>query len=204
MAEIITLIHSPIGIGSILLIILAIGLFIWNLCKEELTHEQWLEIRNRRLPDLECIKDVIGEYVRYTFQLIKPSSNPRLYNLDSYYSDKKPLISELLRDIVVDGNKSYSRLKTEDERLGDIRTDLEDLVSRLSSGKLRKMVSELYRREHLARSYQIYLKIRGTQYHNASQVEALMLKSDIIRALATYLKKIYGFIAFMERGKDLE
>jgi hypothetical protein len=46
---------TPLGIGSLILIVAAIGLFVWNLRREELTPEQWLERRDARRPDVESV-----------------------------------------------------------------------------------------------------------------------------------------------------
>jgi hypothetical protein len=88
--------------------------------------------------------------------------------------------------------------------LADIRAELENLASRLSSDRLRKMNHQLFRREHIARSYQIFLRNYRANYPIVPEVEAHMLRSDSVGALAKYLKRIYDYIRIMEKGRDIE
>lgn len=195
---------TPLGIFSLFLLFLAIGLFIWNLRREELTHEQWLEIRDKRRPDLGRLREAIAGYVRCTSYLIKPKNNPALYRLDSYYTRTKPIIWKFLQDTVVHGNFNYLRIRTDDDYLIDVRAEMESLASKLSSDKLRNLIHQLYRRELIARSFQIFLGVYRTQYTISPDVEKYVLQSDTMSDLARYLKKIYDYIDFMERGRDLE
>ena len=190
---------SPIGITATTIFIVAIILFIWNLRREELTHEQWLEIRDKRHPDLTRLRNAIGEYVKSTFQYTK---NPILYKLDEGYQySSKPNAVVLFRDIGID-NACYAQIVSDE--LGDTRMELEAIASRLSNKEIRKKVRQLFRRTHIARSYQIFLKIYRTQYNPTHGTEKYILKTDYRGALAEYVSKIYDYIGIMGRGKDLD
>lgn len=190
---------TPLGIGSCILFLFAIGLFVWNLRREELTHEQWLELRDKRHPDLARLRNAIGEYVRSTFRCIK---NPVLYIFDEgYHYDSKPNALILFRDIGIN-NACYARIVNDE--LGETRMELENIASRLSNKKIRRMVHQLFRRVHIARSYQIFLRIYRTQYSPTLDVEKRILQYEPLSALAEYISKIYDYISIMERGKDLD
>lgn len=188
---------TPLGITAASIFIIAIVLFIWNLRREELTHEQWLELRNKRQPDLTQLRSAIGEYVKATFQLIK---NPILYKLDEGYQySSKPNALVLFRDIGID-NACYARIVNEE--LGYARMELQEIASRLSNKEIRKKIEQLFRRTHIARSYQIFLKIYRTQYSPDPATEKYILKTEYRGALAEYISKLYDYISIMERGKD--
>lgn len=50
---------SPMGIVGVILFIGAISLFFWNLSRKELTHEQLLEKRNKRQPDVSHFREFV-------------------------------------------------------------------------------------------------------------------------------------------------
>lgn len=190
---------SPLGIVAVIIFIAAIILFIWNLRREELAHEQWLELRDKRRPDLDYLRNAIGEYVRSTFRCIK---NPMLYRLDeSYHYSSKPNALVLFQNIGMN-NVCYTRIVNDE--LGDARMELENTASRLSNKKIRRMVCQLFRRTHIARSYQIFLRIYRTQYSPTFDVEKRILQYEPLSALAEYISKLYDYIGTMERGKDLD
>jgi len=190
---------THLGMGSCILFLFAIGLFVWNLRREELTHEQWLELRDKRYPDLTRLRDAIGEYVKATFQYTK---NPMLYKLDEGYRySSKPNAVILFRNIGTN-NACYARIVNDE--LGDARMELEDMASRLSNKEIRKKVRQLFRRTHIARSYQIFLRIYRTQYSPTPDVEKLILQHEPLSALAEYTSTIYDYIGIMEGGKDLD
>ncbi len=190
---------TPLGISGCVLFFFAILLFVWNLRREELTHEQWLEIRDKRRPDLDSLRNVIGEYVRSTFRCAK---NPTLYKLDeSYHYISKPSALVLFQDIGIN-NTCFARIVNDE--LGDTRMELENIASRLSNKKIRRMVCQLFRRTHIARSYQIFLRIYRTQYNPIPDTEKRILQDESLSVLAEYISKIYSYISIMERGKDLD
>jgi len=190
---------SPLGIVAVIIFIAAMILFVWNLRREELTHEQWLELRDKRRPDLDCLRNAVGEYVRSTFQCKK---NPVLYMLDEgYHYNSKPNALILFRDIGID-NACYAQIVNDE--LGDARIELENTASRLSNKKIRRMVRQLFRRTHIARSYQIFLRIYSAQYSPTLDVEKRILQYEPLSALAEYISKVYDYIGIMERGKDLD
>lgn len=190
---------SPLGITAATIFVVAIILFVWNLRREELTHEQWLEIRNKRQPDLIRLRNAIGEYVKATFQCMK---NPVLYSLnEGYHYSSKPNGLLLFRDI---GTTNTCYVRIVNDELGDARVELEDIASRLSNKRIRKYINQLFRRTNIARSYQIFLKIYRTQYSPAPAIEKYILQHEPLSALAKYVSKVYAYIDIMERGKDLD
>ena len=190
---------TPLGITATSIFVVAIILFIWNLRREELTHEQWLELRNKRQPDLTQLRSAIGEYVKATFRCIK---NPILYKFDEGYQySSKPNAVVLFKDIGID-NACFAQIVNSE--LGNARMELEDIASRLSNKEIRKKIRQLFRRTHIARSYQIFLKIYRTQYNPTPDVGKLILQYEPLSALAEYTSKIYDYIGIMERGKDLD
>jgi hypothetical protein len=193
---------TPLGILGIALIVITIGLFIWNIHREELSHEDWVGIRDKRRPDLACLISRIEEYMRATYKVTK---SQELNNIETYYTGAKPSALVLFKNIVSShGNMPYLRAKADNISLGIIRTDIEDSLSRISSRKLNKLIQQFYRREHIARSYQIFKTIYRTEYSASPSIERLTLRSDSIGDLATYLKTVYTYISIMERGKELE
>ena len=190
---------SPLGIVAVIIFIAAIILFIWNLRREELTHEQWLEIRDKRRPDLDCLRSAIGEYVRSTSQCAKKTI---LYKLDEgYHYSSKPKALVLFQNIGVN-NVCYARIVNDE--LGDTRMELENTASRLSNKKVRRMIYQLCRRTHIARSYQIFLRIYMAQYSPTLDVRKRILQYEPLSALAEYISKLYDYIGIMERGKDID
>ncbi len=198
MANITALFNHPIGIGSVALMVLAIGLFIWNLRREELTHEQWIEIRDNRRPYLSQIRDCIDKYMATTGEL---SKNDNLYKLEAY-GFKGHTAIELLS--IIQDNRQYSRLKTENNTLDTLRTKTEMLISKTGSKRLRQLVRSGYRREHIARSYSIYLTLYRTKYNPHPEIEKRIHQSKSIGALEQSLSRIYEYLDVMWRGKDLE
>ena len=191
--------RSPIGITAIIMFVVAIVLFIWNLRREELTHEQWLELRSRRQPDLAKLRSAIGAYVRDTFRCAK---NPMLYNLrEGYGYAAMPDAAVLFKDIGID-NTRYARLTNEE--LGAARMELQEIASRLANKEIRKKIQQLFRRTHIARSYQIFLKIYREQYEASPPIERYILRVEYRGSLAEYISKLYDYISIMERGEDLE
>jgi hypothetical protein len=189
---------TPIGIGSIVLFVVAIGLFIWNLRREELTHEQWQGIVEARREPLVELEAKLTEYKDYTNKLAKAK---KLYNL-ALYGLSGVSVFEIYS--IVSYNKHYADLKDKDTHLGTLLSDIEMLVSKLANKKLRKHIHSLYRREDIAHSYSIFLTLYKTHYKPHSLVEKRINKNKSIPLFEQAFMRVYKWIGIMKRGKDLE
>jgi hypothetical protein len=189
---------SPIGIGSIVLFLVAIGLFVWNLKREELTHEQWKSIVDARQEPLTKLEAKLIEYKDFTNKLAKSKA---LYDL-ALYGFKGDSVSEIYR-ILID-NKHYTDLKVNNKHLNALLSDIEMLVSKLANKKLRKHIHSLYRLEQIAHSYSIFLILYKTHYKPHPKIERRILKNESIPLFEQAFMRVYEWIGIMKRGKDLE
>lgn len=189
---------SPIGIGSILIFVIAIGLFIWNLRREELTHGQWLEIIKIREEPLTNLENALEEYKNYTNEL---STTDTLYDLN-LYGFRGTSTVELYS--IVAYNRHYAALKNSDTKLSKLLSDIEMLISKLSNKKLRKLMHSLYRREDIAHSFSIFNVLYKTHYKPHPRIEKRIYQTESIPKFEQAFARIYEWIKIMRRGADLD
>lgn len=199
MGELTTLLHNPIGIGSIVLIALAAGLFVWNLCREELSHEQWEIIKKDRLPDLEKLSTLLEEYKNRTNEIAETDA---LYDLTLYGLTGKTA-NELYAAKLFYYNKSYTDLQDNDERLKLLKSDIEMYVSKLGNKKLKKHIHKLYKREQVAHAFSIFRNLYKTHYKPASIIERVISRSNCIPLVEQAFIRVYEWISVLKRGSDL-
>ena len=191
---------TPLGYGGMGLIVVCIGLFIWNIRREELSHDKWLEIKNRRLPDLAKLRKYLRSYMRATFRV---SRRKEMYDLSKYGIGNNP--DGLLFFAVASlNNRVYDKLKNDDREIPVLRENMVGIVSSLDSKKLFHLLDVSLIREQMARSYQIFLRVSRVKYPTPPALEKKILKSEQRPLFAKQLKKLYRYIAEMERGEDLD
>ncbi|MFC2022469.1 hypothetical protein ACFLTR_04620 [Chloroflexota bacterium] len=200
MAEITMLFHNPIGIGSICLIILAIILFVWNIRREELSHEQWREIVNLRQESLNNLENELEKYKNFTNELAK---NETLYDL-KLYGLNGISAAELYANNLFSFNRYYVELRDHDERLTKLKSDMEMLVSKLGNKKLRKLIHSLYQLETYAHSFLIFNELYKKYYKPHPFVEKKIYKSQDVPLFEQAFTRVYDWIKLMQRGVDLD
>jgi flagellin-specific chaperone FliS len=190
---------TPLGIGSMVLIATCIVLFIWNLRREELSHEQWLEIKNHRLPELAQFRKTLRAYLLATY---KVSRKKELFNLSSYGIGENPPWYFFWSATMLN-NRVYQKLKEDDREITRLREILVSLTSSLNSKKLFHLLDISLIKEQMGRSYQIMLRVFRVKYPISLELEKKMLKSEARPLFAQQLKTLYKYITEMEGGKDI-
>jgi len=190
--------QSPLGVAAIVIGLIAVILFVWNLRRDEIAYEQKKVIERSRRPHLNKLEGAIEDYIRATGELAQKNE---LHDLATYRF-KGNSSRELLR-IVLD-NLPYSRLETEDRVISKTKQEIGILVSRLGSKKLEKRVDSLYKRDHTARVYSVYLSLYQSHYTKHWLVEWLICHSRSIGKLEKQLGRVHSYISTMRRLKDIE
>lgn len=197
--------NHPVGILALLLIVGCIILFIWNLRRAELTHEQWEIKRNIRLPELHQLKQDISDYLRNTYLLTR---NENLYKPDTYDLGQglSPKIIPFVK--LLNNNIEYQKLKV--DGVSELRESLESSIERLGNKRLKKLVYKVIEWEHRARSQQIIIRLFRTKYPQIEITENKLLIAEShtkepnkVRIFGKHLRGLYKYIGIMERGGDL-
>ena len=94
MSEITNLFLTPMGWVSISLILLAIGIFVFRFFVKELSHSEFIEERDARLPELAHIKDELRMYFKCVYLL---SRKRELYDTKPYQSESQERANTLKR-----------------------------------------------------------------------------------------------------------
>jgi len=189
---------TPIGIVGVIIGLGALITFIWNLFREELTHEQWLEIVNTRKEILATLEAKLNEYKNITNTL---ANSVILYDLASY--GYKGNTAEEIRHLI-SYNKRYAELKDGNHDLITLLSDIEMLISRLGNKKLRQIVHNLYKREELAHCYQIYVTLYKNHYNPHSIIEKRIHRNRSVPLFEQAFARAFTWMEVMKRGKDLE
>lgn len=97
-----------------------------------------------------------------------------------------------------------SYLSILDEYLGELKSSIEILVSKLTNKKLRKLIHSLYRREDIAHSFSIFNKLYKTHYRPHPTIEKRIHKNASIPLFEQAFTRVYEWINVMRRGADYD
>jgi hypothetical protein len=191
---------SKMTITSVSLLVIGTILVFIGVFKKELSKKEWCNARTARLPYVDIIEKNIKEYRDITGIISKDNY---LYDLKLYSEEKHPTFIKLLDQIGTD-NRNYERLKANNKTgIKDIRLEIENTLGKIASKKFSKLVRGMYKREHIARSYEIFLKLYREQCEPIDEIEKRILSSKSIGAFEKYMGKIYKYITIMKEGDDI-
>ena len=190
---------TPLGIAGVVLIAVAMVFFVWNLRREELSHERWSEVKESRSGILDALEELLGEYRDCTNRLAKTDE---LYAIDAYGFRGESAL-ELYSSRMWMHNSCYAGLKLKDGRLSELKSDIEMKISKLGSKKLRKLVHNLYEREQIAHSFSIFSAIYKDKYKPHPSIERRIDQSGSIPKFEQAFARVYEWIDVMRRGADL-
>ena len=188
---------SPLGIGAIILFAGALILFIWNLRREEVTHEQWAEIVKQRQEPLDKLQRNLERFKDRTNELAKEQY---LNDLETYGLGGKSAL-ELYAKGLFAYNKPYTDLCANTQKL--LKSDIEMLVSKLDDKELRKVVHSLYRREGVAHSFCIFNSLYKAHYDPDPRIEKRIDQSTSVPLFEQAFRRVYKRIDELKRGKDI-
>jgi hypothetical protein len=190
---------SPLGTGSLLIFGIAVILFIWNLRREELGHEQWQIVVAMRQSPLDKLEAALDRFKNETNALARQES---LYDLSLYGFDGDTA-SELYK--IVAHNEHYANLRNHDETVNQLKSEIEMLINTIGDKKkLRKLIHSLYRRENVAHAYVIFCELYTRHYKPDPMLNKAIQNRQSVPLFEEAFKYTYDWIKILRKGTDLD
>jgi len=204
MGDVSNLFNHPIGIGSLVLVVITLVLFVINLRSKDLRATEKVKKREARLPLLRQLRKKIKAYMRKSYLLLNDDS---LYRPDNCGLGDNPSIAKLFT--LSEDNKTFLQLSI--QRLGSLREDIEQLSTQLQSNKLEKLLLKAFQAEYKAKCQLIAVRLYKTRYTHTDRNELRLLKSEgkqltliNVKKLGKSLRRLYDYLELLEGGKDID
>ncbi len=204
MNDITNLFHTPLGWASVSLIALSIGIFVFRFFVKELSHSEFIEARDARLPELAYLKDELRRYFRSVYLL---SRKKELYDIKPYQSELRKRVNTLKQ---LWYNAEFVKLKLEDDNISSLKNSIYVIANSLSNKRLKKLLDKAFEAEVKASSQQIAIRLYRTQFIHTNTNDNKLINSEdsqepnFVKDFGRSLRDLYGHINTMVKGVDLD